>query len=69
MKNFSKLFIYLGLVIIGASWQQLLLNLDPITGTRIYNQLLKLISKRREQNKIIEEESLKNSCVKKKENV
>ena len=33
---------------------------DPIRGTRIYNQLLKLINERREQKKMIEEkESLK----------
>ena len=55
VKNFPKLFIYLGLVINGASWQQLFLNLDPVTGTRMYNQLLKLINERREQKKMIEE--------------
>ena len=64
MKNFPKLFIYLGLVINGATWQQLLRNLDPVTGTRMYNQLLKLINERREQKKIIEEkESFKESVV------
>ena len=67
VKNFLKLFIYLGLVINGAPWQQLLQNLDPLTGTRMYNQLLKLINERREQKKMIEEkESLKESVVKKK---
>ena len=40
-KNFPKLFIYLGIVTNGASWQQLLRNLDTITGTRMYNQVLK----------------------------
>ena len=40
VKNFPKLFIYLGIVINGASWQQLLRNIDPVTGTRMYNQLL-----------------------------
>ena len=64
VKNFPKLFIYLGLVINGASWQQLLRNLDPVTETRMYNQLLKLINERREQKKMIEEkESLKESVV------
>ena len=63
-KNFPKLFIYLGLVINGASWQQLLRNLDPVTGKRMYNQLLKLFNERREQKKLIEEkESLKESVV------
>ena len=39
-------------------------NLDYITGTRMYNQLLKLIIERREQKKIFEEkESLKESIV------
>ena len=33
VKNFPKLFIYLGLVINRASWQQLLRNLDPVTGS------------------------------------
>ena len=66
VKNFPKLFIYLGLVINGASWQQLLRNLDPVTGTRMYNQLLKLINERREQKKMNEEkESLRESVVKK----
>ena len=55
VKNFPKLFIYLGLVINGASWHQLLRNVDPVTGTRMYNQLLKLINGRREQKKMIEE--------------
>ena len=60
VKNFPKLFIYLGLVINGASWQQLLRYLDPVTGTRMYNQLIKLNNERREQKKMIEEkESLK----------
>ena len=64
MKNFPKLFIFLGLVINGASWQQLLRNLDPVTGTGMYNQLFKLIIERREQKKMIEEkESLKESVV------
>ena len=64
VKNFPKLFIYLGLVFNGASWQQLLRNLDPVTGTRMCNQLLKLINERREQKKIIEKkESLKESVV------
>ena len=64
VKNFPKLFIYLGLVINGASWQQLLRNLDPVTGTPMYNQLLKLINERREQKKMIKEkESLKESVV------
>ena len=64
MKNFPKLFIYLGLVINGASWQQVLRNLDPVTGTRMYNQLFKLINEHREQKKMIEEkESLKESVV------
>ena len=66
-KNFPKLFVYLGLVINGASWRQLLQNFDPITGTRMYNQLLKLIKERREQKKMIEEkESLKESVSLKK---
>ena len=64
VKNFPKLFIYLRLVINGASWQQLLRNLDPVTGTRMYNQLLKLINERREQKKMIEKkESLIESVV------
>ena len=64
VKNFPKLFIYLGVVVNGASWQQLLRNLDPVTGTRMYNQLLKLINERQEQKKMIEEkESLKESVV------
>ena len=64
VKNFPKLFIYLGLVINGASWQQLLRDLDPVTGTSMYNQLLKLINELREQKKMIEEkESLKKSVV------
>ena len=48
VKNFPKMFIYSGLVINGASWRQLLRILDPITRTRMYNQLLKLINERRE---------------------
>ena len=64
VKNFPKLFIYLGLVINGASWQQLLRNLDPVTGTRMHNQLLKLINERKEQKKTIEEkESWKESVL------
>ena len=64
VKNFPKLFIYLGLDINGASWLQLLRNIDPITGTHMYNQVLKLISKPREQKKMIEEkDSLKESVV------
>ena len=50
-KKFHKLFIYLGLVINGASWRQLLQNLDPITGTLMYNQLLKLIKECRLREK------------------
>ena len=49
------MFIYLGLVFNGASWRQLLRNLDPITGTRKYSQLLKLLNERQEQRKIIKE--------------
>ena len=53
-----------------ASWQQLLRNHDPVTGTCMYNQLLKLINERREQEKMIEEkESLEESIVYKNENV
>ena len=64
VKNYPKSFIYLGIVINGASWQQLSRNLDPVTGTRMYNQLLKLINECREQKKMIEEkESLKESVV------
>ena len=38
--------------------------LTLVTGTRMYNQLLKLINERREQKKMIEEkESLKESVV------
>ena len=55
VKNFSKLFIYLGLVLDGAFWRQLFLNLGPITRTRMYNQLLKIINERREQKKMFEE--------------
>ena len=67
VKNCPKLFIYLGLVIIGASWQQLMRNLDLITGTRMYNQILKLRNERREQKKLIDEkESLKEKVVEKK---
>ena len=64
VKNFPKLFIYLGLVIKGASWQKLLRNLNPVTGTRMYNQQLKLVNERREQNKMLDEkESFKESVV------
>ena len=64
VKNFPKLFVYLGLVINGASWQQLLRNLHSVTGTRMYNQLLNLITERREQKKMVEEkESVKKSVV------
>ena len=64
VKIFPRLFIYFGLLINGASWQQLLRNFDPVTGTRMYNQLLKLINERREQKKMIDEkESLKESVV------
>ena len=64
VKNVPKLFIYLGLVINWFSWKQLLRNLDPVTGTRMYSQLLKLINERQEQKKMIEEkESLKESVV------
>ena len=63
-EKFPILFVYLELVINGASSRQLLRNLDPITGIRMYNQLLKLINERREQKKMIEEkESLKESVV------
>ena len=66
-KNFTKLFIYLGLIINGESWQQHLRNLEPITGTHMHNQLLKLIHERQEGKKMIEEkESLKKSVVLKK---
>ena len=44
-------FIYLGLVFIGASGQELLQNLDPVARRRMYIQLLKLLNKRREQRK------------------
>ena len=47
-----KLFIYLGLVINGASWRQLLPNLDLVTGIQRYNQLLNLINESREQNRM-----------------
>ena len=64
VKNFPKLLINLGLVFNEASWQQLLGNLDLVTGTRLYNQLHKLINERREQKKMIEKkESLKESGV------
>ena len=53
-KKFSKLFIYLGLVINGASLQQLLRNSDSVTGTRMYNRLHKLINELREQKKMVE---------------
>ena len=63
-EKFPKMFIYLGLFINGASWRQLLRNRDPITGTRMYNQLLRIINERREQKKMIEEkESMKESVV------
>ena len=52
---FPKLFIYLGLVVIGASWRHLLRNPDTVTETPIYNQLLKSINERRQQKKLIEE--------------
>ena len=42
------------MVIDGASWQQLLGNLNPVTGTCICNQLLKLINEPGEQKKMIE---------------
>ena len=64
VKNFPNLFIYLGIVINVASWLQLLRNLVPITGTRLYNQLLRLTNERREEKKMTEEkESLKESVV------
>ena len=70
VKIFPKLFIYLGLVINGASGRQILRNSDPITRTRMYNQLLKLINERREQKKMIEEkESLRESVVFKKRKI
>ena len=67
VKNFPKLFIYLGLVINGASWRQILRNLDPITGTRMYSQILKLVNERREKKMIEEKESLKSQLFTKKE--
>ena len=64
VKNFPKLFIFLGLVMNAPSRRQLLRNLDPIKGTRMFNQLPKLINERREQEKMIEEkEFLKESVV------
>ena len=64
VKNFPELFIYSRLVINGASLQKLFKNFDPVTGTRMSNQLLKLKSDQREQKKMIEEkESLKYSVV------
>ena len=42
----------------------MLRNLDPVEGTRVYNQLLKLINERREQKKmIVEKNSLKKAVV------
>ena len=55
MKNCPKRFINLGLVVNGASWQQLLRNLDPVAGTCMYNELLKLINEHLELKKMIEE--------------
>ena len=69
VKNFPKLIIYLGLVIFGTSWQQLLPNLDPVTGTCMYNQLLKLINERREQKKMIKEKEFLKESVGTKEPV
>ena len=58
LKNVPILNIYLASVVNGTSWQKLLRNLDPITRTRMYNQLLKIINERREQKKLIEESQL-----------
>ena len=67
VKSSFLLFIYLGLFIKGATWQQLLRNHDHKTVTRVYNQLLKLIKEHREQKKMIEEQySSKESVVYKK---
>ena len=49
VKIFAKFFIYFVSVLNGASRRQLLRNLDPITGTHMYNQLLKLINERRKK--------------------
>ena len=66
-EKFSQIVHLLGIVINGASWQQLLRNLDPITGTRMYNQVLKIINEPREKKKMLEEkDSLKESVVNKK---
>ena len=51
VKNFPKLFIYLGLVSNGACLRKPLLNLEPVTGTHMYNQLLKLINEHCVQKK------------------
>ena len=70
VKNVPKLFIYLGLIINGASWRQLSQNLDPITGTSMYNHLLKLINERREQKNDWRKRVLKRvSCLKKEKNL
>ena len=55
VKNFSKRFINLGLVVNGASWQQILRNLDPVAGIRIYNKLLKVNNEGLKEKKMIEE--------------
>ena len=48
VKIFHKLFVFLGLLVIGASWQQLLPIFDTVTGKHMSNQLL--INARREKN-------------------
>ena len=50
-----------------ASWRQILRNLDPITGTRMYSQILKLVNERREKKMIEEKKSLKSQLFTKKE--
>ena len=66
VENFPKLFICSALVINGVSCQHLLRNFDAVTELCMYNQLLKLISEIREQNKTSEEkEFLKDAVLKK----
>ena len=55
--TFPKMFIYLGLVINVSSGQQLLRSLYAITGTHMYNQLLKIINERPDQRKMIEKKN------------
>ena len=63
-EKFSKIVHLFRISYYLASRQQLMRNLDPIGGTRMYNQLLKLKNERREQKKMIEEKySLKESVV------